>query len=119
MGKSLRSGILALSVGIGLAAGSASSAQAGEDSAWKKWMKDNIVPAKTAGDFKKLEELTAKISAANPDPAAFPKWKEFCDQGIAAAKKADKDALNKSCTACHNEYRKLFKEKYRSAPLPK
>jgi len=119
MRKSVRSGFLALAIGLGVAAAWASPAQAGDDSAWKKWMKDNVVPAKAAGDFKKLEDLLGKIAAANPDATAFPKWKEYSDQGIAAAKKADKDALNKSCTACHNDYRKLFKEKYRNSPLPK
>lgn len=119
MSKSVRSGILALAIGLGLSAAWAGTASAGEDSPWKKWMKDNIVPAKAAGDYTKLQDLIAKISAANPDATAFPKWKEYSDQGIAAAKKADKDALNKSCTACHNDYRKLFKEKYRDAPLPK
>lgn len=113
-----RRGLLALAIGLGVAAAWIAPAQA-DDSAWKKWMKDNIVPAKSAGDWKKVEDLLGKISAANPDPAAFPKWKQYSDEGIAAAKKADKAGVNKSCTDCHNDYRKLFKEKYRSAPLPK
>ncbi|MBI2389943.1 MAG: hypothetical protein HYV09_10155 [Deltaproteobacteria bacterium] len=121
MTKAIRSGLVALAIGIGVGAAWVGPAQAGDDSppAWKKWMKENVVPAKAAGDFKKLEVLLGKIAAANPDDKAFPKWQEFCDQGIAASKKGDKDALNKSCTACHNAYRKVFREKYRDAPPPK
>lgn len=118
MEKQVRNGILALAIGLGAAAAWSGTARA-EDNPWKTWMKQNVVPAKAAGDFKKLEVLIGKISAANPDAKAFPKWKEISDQGIAAAKAGDKDAVNKSCTACHNEYRKLFKEKYRSSPPPK
>lgn len=120
MTKAMRSGLLALAIGIGVGAAWVGPVSA-DDSvpAWKKWMKDNVVPAKAAGDFKKLEVLIGKIAAANPDAAVFPKWQQFCDDGIAAAKKGDKDALNKSCTACHNAYRKVFKEKFRDAPPPK
>jgi hypothetical protein len=49
----------------------------------------------------------------------MPRWQEFCDRAVAAARHADKDALNRACSACHSEYRKLFKERFRGAPLPK
>jgi hypothetical protein len=117
MNKLLSRGILLMAMGVG--ASFALTAQAEDTSAWKKWMKDNVVPAKSAGDFKKLEDLLGKIKTANPDAKAFPKWNDISDKGIAAAKAKDKDGVNKSCTDCHNEYRKPFKEKYRDSPLPK
>jgi hypothetical protein len=116
MEKMLKRGILLAAIGLG--ASFALTAQAEDSSVWKKWMKDNVVPAKSAGDFAKLELVLGKIKKANPDQKAFPKWDEISDKGIAAAKAKDKEAVNKSCTDCHNEYRKLFKEKYRDSKPP-
>lgn len=116
MEKTLKRGILVAAIGLG--ASFAMTAQAEDAPAWKKWMKENVVPAKAAGDYAKLESALGKIKKANPDKAAFPKWDDISDKGIAAAKAKDKDGVNKSCTDCHNEYRKLFKEKYRDSKAP-
>lgn len=120
MKKLLKNGVLAVAVAVGATAALAGSAQADDaPSAWKKWMKENVVAAKAASDWKKLEDSMGRIKKANPDEKTFPKWGQYSDDGIAAAKAKDKDALNKSCNACHNDYRKIFREKFKDAPAPK
>lgn len=116
--KNLRSGIVALAVGLGVAAAWSSPASAGDTSPMKAWMKEKLQPAKASGDYKKVITLLGAMATKNPDQAAFPDWKKYSDQGIEAAKKEDKEALNKSCSACHNAYKKLYKEKYRDTPAP-
>jgi hypothetical protein len=118
MTKNLRNGIVALAVGLGVAAGWSAPASAGDDSPMKSWMKEKLQPAKAAGDYKKVITLLGALATKNPDQAAFPDWKKYADQGIEAAKKEDKEGLNKSCSACHNAYKKLYKEKYRSGAAP-
>lgn len=115
-----RSGMRAAVVTVGaLLSSMALTAAADDDSAWRRWMKETLVPAKASADWKRVEELNRKLAAANPDPSAMPRWREFCEQGAAAAKKADKEGVQRSCAGCHGEYRKLFKERFRSSPPPK
>jgi len=116
--RNLRNGIVALAVGLGVAAGWAAPASAGSDSAMKKWMKTELQPAKASGNYAKVITLLGKLATKNPDQAAFPDWKKYADQGIEAAKKEDKEALNKSCSACHNAYKKQYKEKFPDGAAP-
>ncbi len=114
----LRYGMLAVAMAIGASAAFAGTASAEDKNPWKDWMKANLVGPKTTWDTAKLEDGLKRLKGANPDSKAFPKWAAYCDDGIKAAKAGDKDALNKSCSACHNDYRKTFKEKYRASPTP-
>lgn len=117
MNKNLRSALVAMAVGLGVAA-AGMPAHAGSDSPMKKWMKTEVQPAKASANWAKLQTLLGALGSKNPDAAAFPKWKQFSDDGIAAAKKEDKDALNKSCTGCHNAYKKQYKEKFPDGAAP-
>ena len=113
----LRSAALALAVGLGVAAAGL-PARAGTDSPMKKWMKTELQPAKASANWSKVQTLLGALAVKNPDAKAFPDWKKFADDGIAAAKKEDKEAVNKSCTGCHNAYKKAFKEKYPDGAAP-
>lgn len=93
-------------------------AHAADDSPMKAWMKEKLQPAKAKGDFAKIATMLDALAQKNPDAAAMPDWKKHCDAGTAAAKKQDKEGVNKSCTGCHNAYKKVFKEKYRSSAAP-
>jgi hypothetical protein len=115
----VRKGILALAIGIGAGSALIGTAQADEKGPWNDWMKANLVPAKRDMDKVALKKGLNAVKAANPDKSAFPKWDSITDDGLKAAEAGDKDALNKSCTACHNAYKKTFKEKYRGSPPPK
>ena len=95
------------------------TAQAEDTSPMKDWMKKEVVAAKTAGDAAKLEALMIKLGKSVPDAKDFPKWEEYSKKAAAAAKGGNKDEINAACKACHEDYRKLFKEKYRSTPAPK
>ena len=117
MKMNLRSAVVAMAVGLGVAAAGI-PAQAGTDSPMKKWMKTELQPAKASANWAKLQTLLGALGSKNPDQAKFPDWKKYADDGIAAAKKEDKEALNKSCTGCHNAYKKAYKEKYPDGAAP-
>lgn len=105
---------------VGLVAlGVVASAQAEDTSPMKDWMKKEVVAAKTAGDNAKLEALMLKLAKTVPDEKDFPKWAEYSKKSAAAAKGGNKDEINAACKICHDDYRKIFKEKYRSTPPPK
>jgi hypothetical protein len=117
MNKNLRSVFVAMAVGLGVAA-AGMPAHAGGDSPMKKWMKTELQPAKASANWAKVTTLLGALATKNPDAKLFPDWKKFADDGIAAAKKEDKEALNKSCTGCHNAYKKQYKEKFPDGAAP-
>lgn len=113
----LRNGLVALAIGLGVAA-AGMPAHAGKDSPMKTWMKTELQPAKASANWAKVQTLLGALGAKNPDAKAYPDWKKYADDGIAAAKKEDKEGLNKSCSGCHNAYKKAYKEKYPDGAAP-
>lgn len=112
-----RSALVAAAMALGVAVAGV-PAQAGNDSPMKKWMKTELQPAKASANWTKLQNLLGALGSKNPDAKLFPDWKKYADDGIAAAKKEDKDGLNKTCTGCHNAYKKAYKEKYPDGAAP-
>jgi len=76
------------------------------------WMRTNISPAVVANDAGALAKALDRVAALSPDPSWD--WSEISRRGAEAARRGDIDEARKSCRECHDAYKALWREKYRS-----
>jgi hypothetical protein len=89
------------------------------DCPMQAWMKDNVVKPKAAGDYDTVAAAMGKVPGLSPDKSWVDDWKKISDEAAKWAKAKNKEEMNKACNACHDKYKKEYREKYRDKPLPK
>lgn len=106
------SSILDGSVDAGVSCGQSGLA----DCPLQAWMKLNAKPALAKEDALLLSEAFEKIAKLAPE--GFPNWSSISRDGESAAKAGAVDAARSACRACHDQYRKKYKETLRDHALP-
>lgn len=76
------------------------------------WMRVNIAAFSAAEDGPGLARGLERSAELSPDPSWD--WAAIARAGAAAAKAGDFAGASKSCRSCHDKYKNLYKEKYRS-----
>jgi hypothetical protein len=60
---------------------------------------------------------TAFAQLAKLEPPGFPQWSTLAQTGKDAAARADFSAVKRVCSACHEQYRPLYRKEMRARPL--
>lgn len=81
----------------------------------QSWMRLNIAPFLAGEDAAGLGRGLERAAALSPDPSWD--WAEISNKAAAAAKAGDIETARKSCRSCHDKYKNLYKEKYRTRPV--
>jgi hypothetical protein len=83
------------------------------------WMKANMGPSSTEDPmpFDALAKNFKTIAAKSPG-ADFGNWSKLANDGAAAAGKKDAPGVKAACKACHDQYKKKFKEEARDIAFP-
>src|SRR6266851_10007239 len=78
------------------------------------WMKANMGPSSTEDPmpFDALAKNFKTIAGKSPG-GEFPNWSKVANDGAAAAGKKDAGGVKGACKACHDQYKKKFKEEAR------
>jgi hypothetical protein len=80
-------------------------------------MQDNIGAQMADGNLAAVAIGLDKAAAMSPDPS-WTDWVKISKDGADAARKGDKAGAKASCKSCHDKYKQLYKDKYRTRPVP-
>jgi hypothetical protein len=83
------------------------------------WMKANMGPSVTEDPppWDTLVKNLKTIAGKSPG-AGYPNWSKNANDGAAAAGKKDLAGVKAACKACHDDYKKKFKDENRDMSFP-
>lgn len=83
----------------------------------QQWMRKNLAKPLASNDLAAVAASLDAIATRAPDPA-WASWATYAQEGAAAARAGDVAKARKACSGCHGEWRKLYRDEYRSRPVP-
>jgi hypothetical protein len=99
-----------------VAAASACGAVGQSDCPLQGWMKANMTPAVTTGDFVRLERGFRRIAELAPE--GYPSWRTAALAGADAASHGDAEGARRACKTCHDDSRARYRRELRTRALP-
>jgi hypothetical protein len=82
------------------------------------WMRRRVAGPLASADWAELAKGLEESAGFAPDPS-WTAWATYATTGAKAAREGEITAVRKTCKQCHDAYRKEYRQRYRSRPLPR